>query len=76
MSLRGCKPAALAAWRPAVAARHAGGRRRLIQEHQLVRIELGLRLEPRLAGRPYVRTLLLSCERRPELSPLLGTIVC
>lgn len=24
-----------------------------------------MRLEPRLAGRPYVRTLLLSCERRP-----------
>lgn len=61
---RGCKPAALAARRPAIAARHVGGSRGLIQEHQPVRIELGLRLEPRLARHPYVFALLLSCERR------------
>jgi hypothetical protein len=33
-----------------MAARHVGGRR-LVQEHQPIRIELGLRLEPGLAGR-------------------------
>jgi len=41
------------------------GRRRLVQEHQPIRIEFGLRREPRLAGRSYVRMLLLRCVRRP-----------
>lgn len=61
---RGCKPAALTARSPAIAARHVGGSRRLIQEHQPILVELGLCLEPRLASSPYVCTLLLSCVRR------------
>jgi hypothetical protein len=62
---RGCEPAALAACSPTIAARHVGGRRRLVQEHKPIRIELGLRVEPRLASSPYVRMLLLSWVRRP-----------
>ena len=65
MPARGCEPAALAAWRPTVAPRHVGGSGRLVQEHEPVRIELGLRLKPSFAGGPYVRALLLSCVRRP-----------
>lgn len=65
-------PAALAAQSPAIAADHAGVGRRLVQEHETVRIELGLRLEPSLTRRSYVLALLLSCVQ----SPFLRVIRC
>src|SRR4051812_38992614 len=57
--------AALAAWRPAITARHAGGSGGFVEEHEVIRIEFGLSLEPGLASRPHIRALLLSCVRRP-----------
>ena len=57
--------AALAAWSPAIAAHHAGVGRRLIQEHETIRIKLGLTGKPSFTRRFYVLARLLSCVQRP-----------
>ena len=61
------EPAALAARGVAVAAGHVGGGRRLVEEDELVVVEVGLSLEPRLTRRPHVGPLLLSRVLRPFL---------
>ncbi len=55
----------MAAWGPAVAACHPGRGCRLINEHQTVRIEVELTLEPRLARLRYVWTILLGSVESP-----------
>ena len=60
-------PAALAARCPAVASNHAGVGRRLVQEHETIRIKRGLRLKPSFTRGSYVFSLLLSCVQRPFL---------
>jgi len=68
------EPAALAARGVAVAAGHVGGGRRLVEEDELVVVEVGLSLEPRLTRRPHVGPLLLSRVLRPFMDgpPLTG----
>ena len=65
MTSRRGDAAALTAWRPAVAASHAGGGSGLVQEHEAIWIEIELTCKPGLAGRSYVLSLLLSCVHRP-----------
>ena len=67
MPVRDGEPATLAPPSPTVAARHVGGRGRLVEEDQPVGIEGVLVLEPRLASGPYVLALLLSRMDRPFL---------
>jgi hypothetical protein len=54
---------ALACWRAAVPARHVGGRKALVDEHQLLRIEVELAFEPVLTLRQDVRAVLLGSVR-------------
>ena len=60
-------PAARAARSPAIAADHAGGRCRLVQEHEALGIQFGLARKPSFTRRSYVVSLLLSCVQRPSL---------
>lgn len=59
MAVRNCDPAALATWRPDIAARHVGGGRHLVEEYEGVGIEFVLDLELALALGPNIRPLLL-----------------
>ena len=59
MALRHAHPTALAAGRTSVAAGHGGVGGRLVDEHEAIRIEVELALEPRLARSPHVRPVLL-----------------
>lgn len=65
MPVRDGEAAARAARGSTVAARHVGGRSRLVEEDQPVGIEGVLVLEPRLAGGPYVSARLLGGVDRP-----------
>ena len=59
VSVRDRGPAALAFRRPATQAGHLGRQSAFVDEDQALRIELGLVIEPLLAGGPYVRAALL-----------------
>jgi hypothetical protein len=61
------EPAARPAERSSVATDHAGGGRRLVQEHEAVGVEIGHGVEPGLAVGPHVRALLLSRVESPFL---------
>jgi hypothetical protein len=64
VAVRHRRPAPPAAGSPAVAAGHVGGGRRLVEEDQPIRVEVGLSLEPRLPCCPYVLPVLLGRVRR------------
>src|ERR1700712_2671566 len=49
-----------APWRPAIKPGHLGGGCRLVDEHQLLWVEIGLALKPRLAPRQDVGAILLA----------------
>lgn len=57
--MRNCYPAALGARRLAIAARHVGGGRRLVEDYEGVGIEFVLDLELVLVLGPNIRPLLL-----------------
>ena len=67
MAVRNCDTAALPARRPPVAPHHVGGGCGLVQEHDAVRIEVELALEPPLARLHHVWAVLLSRVERPFL---------
>ena len=67
MPVRDGEATALAPRGPTIAARHVGGRCRLVEEDQPVGIEGVLVLEPRLASGPYVLARLLGGVERPVL---------
>jgi hypothetical protein len=60
MPMRNAAAQTLAAPAPAVAARHVGGPRCLIDEHQFQRIEVGLTVEPSPPPLKDVRAVLLA----------------
>lgn len=59
MALGRAHAAALASWSASVAPSHGDGGCRFVDEHEAVRIEIGLPLEPRLTGSLHVRPGLL-----------------
>lgn len=61
MAVRHASPAPLAAWRSASQARHLGRQSRLVDEHELRRIEIGLAIEPGLPPLQDVGAILLQC---------------
>ena len=58
-------PQPLPAWRTSIQASHLGAGAGLVDEHQCVRVEIELRVEPRLAPAQNVGTILLG--RMPGL---------
>jgi G:T/U-mismatch repair DNA glycosylase len=64
MTVRNAAAQAVAAPAPAVATRHVGRRRRLIDEHQFQRIEVELTVEPSPSPFKDVRAVLLTRMRR------------
>jgi len=63
MPMRNTATQTLTAPTSAVAARHVGRRRRLVDEHQFQRIEVKLTLEPSPSPLKDVRAVLLACVR-------------
>lgn len=64
VAVRDRRPAALSLRRASAQARHLRRRAGLVDEHEPVRIEIELGLEPDLALTPHVGTLLLAGVRR------------